>query len=1601
MHNTVLQSEINELSESHDNRLRDVHANILELSESLEDKQKTLSEATRSRDLAKKETEECKRRIQYLERKLHEMTEQRDKLKKESENRIGYMAKANEDRGTIHLLRDDLKKIAKENGDLKQELAIKQRLMYDMSKDLHSLRMKEDGKLTERKVFRKEEEYARMLHEISELKTEKFILETKVKDLERKRDKPVSKDDKFLEKTYRDKLVAKEAEIQEIRGELTFIKNQEKKQNTSTNNISDQNDDISELLISNKKLQQNLKDTEESRDVEIKALTKDIHQKRRRISELLRTIDELKEAKWPKISEIEKLVESVEVEEQQSLMLEIDAKERDIQEWKKKAQDFERELQQARIIQSASSHDDDKFKKVYLNKMIPYSGSALSGGYLDRKTPGQDSLSLISKTPEEEYSYQKPEIQEAIDKEVSIYEPTATHKEVSTRSKSNDVLKKLSKIPQRRPPVPKVSKSKLRHESPNATAKSENCEEDIGNEDDPDTSYDKVIKLLYGELDVYRNTLGITENKNLSTLGQDRLIDVIENHVYDKYGFLQMQQDIDELVKQNEILKSSQIELWGSSKESIYYMPKVLAEKNSLLVEENKSLRELLETQTQNVSSQERVIKALKDDMEKCKEKYIEHCDRISEELKEKKKEVRRLKKHVKELNIAKSKEDINVSNSRNESRIQDQSNTSLSVNASPLIGKNLRVEELEKKLKETEHSYEDVLKEAEKALEVAKHKLTIQHQHNKELTKKVTEIHEDNRLKDKYFEEIKKELTEALVEKNNSLSTLHKDFQEYKRKREEEYDKITKQLREAERQCQDYKILLENSESTTSEFVCHSKNEAIHLKTELNETKSTIEGLKLKNQKLKEKNESLANTLDMISDDRSMKTDADDKNDEDRNVDYEIEYEILKGCNEELEEQILNLENNLRENEKFIQQAENAINEAKVDAEIASTKLQHATNKFEIAEEEKQKLQQKVKELEQQIYELETRGRHHQDNKALQKQSVKDSEEIEQLRRIVDEYESQMQKSNTILKKDQLIQRKSSIECKKEDTREKLLEEQLNNQSEVIENLKNQNENQQQKLSTLKTRLIEKQDQLQQKDKEISNLELQLQKWILKSTHESDQPNESKLCQTKTLLEQSKKILDTSKELEELTRLNNTESFEVNIAKEFLVSELRKKNSALQEELDSKCIQIEKHMASLNKTREELKGFVRMQDKLQNEINRKEKVIQKLKHLLKPDESCEESIDASLDVSAAFGESYEESKDSAQTYEKEGNSNVAFTQLSIVRSRNKSLLRDLHKAEQENLTYKAVNKQFKEQETELKNELQLAREKINRLRSLIYENSTNESNFNVKAKILTAYEELREKSIEIAKLNLKIEIQSCELDNLKTGLFPRSHEADVINKKEPHQATESDDQELIIDDHELIDQNAQLRNQLISKSQHCDFLQEQIFKLVEKVRDIEKSLMHENEYLIDKYIFEKDAAEQTDVTEVTPLGNTITLMSKKVKDDANETILLDGFEEYKTDPTDLKKISELEQLTTQKEDKISSLKEEIKKLKLQNNNHINEIENLIKELEEQQRNLCKANANLQEKEETIKCLQTQLISTNNKGHMTIFKLVTFYCYDS
>ena len=140
--NDMLRNTTVELNQQYGKDIKAIEADLNETIEKLDEKDAALNIMRKLRDDSEKNLAELRNKVTYLERRLKTMTEQRDTLKKEAENRAAYMPNVHDDHGTIHMLRDDIKKLAKENADLKQDIILKQRQTYSMSKDLYNLRTK-------------------------------------------------------------------------------------------------------------------------------------------------------------------------------------------------------------------------------------------------------------------------------------------------------------------------------------------------------------------------------------------------------------------------------------------------------------------------------------------------------------------------------------------------------------------------------------------------------------------------------------------------------------------------------------------------------------------------------------------------------------------------------------------------------------------------------------------------------------------------------------------------------------------------------------------------------------------------------------------------------------------------------------------------------------------------------------------------------------------------------------------------------------------------------------------------------------------------------------------------------------------------------------------------------------------------------------------------------------------------------------------------------------------------------------------------------------------------------------------------------------------
>ena len=259
-----------------------------------------------------------------------------------------------------------------------------------MSKDLHQLKMEKDLKQWERTdKGAKDEATKKMVNDLAELKAEKFLLETKLKDAERRNTKENNFEsaDKFVEKSFAEKLAAKEKEIEKMKRELTFIKDDGKSKGTE-----DQNDTVSDsvgsIFDSKSTVIQKLKEENEilQQLVNEKKLNdhyiyeKEIRSYKDEISKQKSNIEELKteyENSKKEIKSLNSQIKSLHNDQESVAKYHISnnsdvneiiaTKDDEIFNLKTKAENLENELRRLQNLQSRISlHDDTKFQNIYL-----------------------------------------------------------------------------------------------------------------------------------------------------------------------------------------------------------------------------------------------------------------------------------------------------------------------------------------------------------------------------------------------------------------------------------------------------------------------------------------------------------------------------------------------------------------------------------------------------------------------------------------------------------------------------------------------------------------------------------------------------------------------------------------------------------------------------------------------------------------------------------------------------------------------------------------------------------------------------------------------------------------------------------------------------------------------------------------------------------------------------------------------------------------------------------------------------------------------------------------------------------------------------------
>ena len=1758
----ILSAE--KLSEDNVNKAHMLKDTADDLVQKLNHKEKALDSMTKLYDTSMKELDKAQKRVSVLERKLKEMTDQRDTLQREADRRSKYLGGCRDDHGTIHMLRDDMKQLAKANADLKQDILLKHRQIYNMSKDLHQLKMEKDLKQWERTdKGAKDEATKKMVNDLAELKAEKFLLETKLKDAERRNTKENNFEsaDKFVEKSFAEKLAAKEKEIEKMKRELTFIKDDGKSKGTE-----DQNDTVSDsvgsIFDSKSTVIQKLKEENEilQQLVNEKKLNdhyiyeKEIRSYKDEISKQKSNIEELKteyENSKKEIKSLNSQIKSLHNDQESVAKYHISnnsdvneiiaTKDDEIFNLKTKAENLENELRRLQNLQSRISlHDDTKFQNIYLNNVTAEGEiTQQPEAFLDLTSPHESRDGNISRvashvlaiTPRSgvttdsgngsnrktdslgaESPYDSrvdlPSFDEAQYEEITGFDTLTDLSNMPKLKYGESRKQKPSKIPvsplkkrhmptmtlplessTKKPPV----KSPLSEINQMQQAKKLAGQiEDIQlllKSTDHYKSQEKVneLLLLIDELQIYRQKIGVTEHETLLTLGSDKLNSVLDYYLFVKSAMTEEQykQDILELALENESMKQniSKITTAHDTLQNNFYelhndymntkmnhdnlqnsynklqsdykklnsennslkqidrlsLPDIpsnrsissrnsdsniresdylaLSEKYNIRADENINLKELLETQTRNVSSQESVIKALKRDLKAAKIKYNKEYDIVYQDLKEKKNEIRLLRKDLKDVKTVMTKEskELKVKEqndviSKKDVIIQGLQHqvAGLEKNLEELREENCQLTEVKEfqnkknlngnrryyesqienyKIKEKE--YEEVLKHAELALEDAKRKLSENKNKSSDLESKLTELEKEKNLEKEVFDDITRELKSVIDKKTEIITKLQVEVRMIKAKNEDEISTLKGQITESEKQCGNYKVLLQKSESTVSEL-SSLKSE---LENEINKARSDTEEMKIENLKLSQENELLLSDkfltvdvsktdIDATIADSLLPYDQPDNNQGnygikenigrepndlmENEIDLEVEFEILKGCNEDLEEQLKEVENEKNEYKSKLETRENDYNGLKRDLEKTLGYLRDISTKNNELVEQNNILNNKNHDLNERSIEFEIKidklkeeygNMEISEIYEMQEQLIssvaineKDQVLIKEMETVIDHLESEIHlKTNQINQKDarvtEINEKMNKLEeelrnkekefdkmnpCE-EDTRNTFLmkignlEQTLKNEKIKFENQLSLKENENKLVNEenikQKNKIRDLNDKLHLKTNEIIEMQLQIDaigKWRNKS---------------ETITTEQKEDTDSA-----ISEYTDSVSHQI----EQLKFDVNTKNSmikTLQQDLDLQHEQYVGVLNALNKRRDESKLFLAMQDKLQNELQRKEDVIQNLKFKLKSND-----LDLSSDNITADTSSSEDTISLLQEFEEDNDNEdkesiikdqrqglrLMTAQLSLVRERNSILTSELEKLRQKYLmlegSYKSLentNQTITKDNTELTAKIKEIRQFVQDSPNTSFSDET--KCVKLQTKLYTAYKELREKSIEIATLKMNMEVKIVENDSLKEQIkkitmknitekrmFKKSM-AEITEKwnivdNMPHDMKSlfKEINERNLTEEQLRFELEKLKESLIHKTKECESLNLELTNVVNKLKDVESKLMEEDAFLRKRYVYGSE--ENSEISEITTVtSQPISTIHdekppwedfRKQNETGNDTFLIDGFAE-------------------------------------------------------------------------------------------------------
>ena len=1685
MENESLHKALADMSEEQDEIMKSAESDFNKVLHQLEEKDGALQQIKRMKDDSDKEIDALKRRINFLDKKLTQVGNEREKLKKEAEVRGRCTMTAVDDHGTIHMLRSNLKTLAKENAELKESVLSKQKVMYDMSKDLHQLRMETaiGANKNEKRASSKDEVERKMIQDVADLKSQNFLLETKLKDADRRLARSPEKDDIIIQDVFQKKLKDKETEVETLKREISGLKRLKmttvKSKSTSDHAypVETINEDMDPNIIlegevkylteqiemlQNLVKQHNLEDEYElltslkedyeiildQQKAELESLNVDIDKKRKRIKELLKFIEESRNEKNVATfaEKSSKIIEDAKDDEINSLLNSLEQRSSELEVWRAKAEHYKIELQRLKFTANRTvndgyhnnrehaDEDDETFLKIseYEDQTIsrgdicvsPRSqsdGNTYTLGSPKGQRPGELNIASINALYLADQIKGSNIINASEGTEIENHLKIVEEEETIDNLKPNIILNKKSRIPIR-PSVKKkytIEHSTERVFSVNV-AESSIAEEPNESHDDNDqvNEFQIIIKMLHDELNLYRTNIGMTDTDNLEKLGYERLNNLINYHI-DKRHIQETEKlhsEIKQLLIEHVHLKEelNAIKSYeyrsnsdcssdedGVIKESEMF---AMTEKCYLKIDENKTLKELLETQTQNVKSQSCVIQTLKNDIADGHEKLNEDFRHVCFSLKRKKKEVRGLKKQLKqhennsmEEQKQRKKETIILKQKlakeirkkktlgKDKDSIAKKFNKAIDFISKKVDKKDSDVEKLETELKlslestSTSESVEmkedyvskkyecnEALKEAEEALFVAKEKMVASNAEISELKRDIQLLSRKERESMHTFETTNNDMRNALNEKNALLSNVQSEFLHYKKVTTKEIEELQAKIVGIESECRDKMnaaLMSSISELESKKYDESARDGGLLSKHSLDEiNRNDLEEEIHQSYLISAQDDPTTTSMHEISlsqdglkTDSSFQTDPIGENEDiQKKYEMEIEIEILQGCNEELENEANSLK--LLVNDLEMQLDEKTINLKQTTDDLG--------NSLQYIEQQDKKIETLISDK----------------NAALGTLKM-ENEKYKAILKDINSKEAEIDDLNTTIK------HTTTTEDRMDTSEYKI---KLDEYEKENESLKFSTEEMQIEITSLTLKIKDYEDEIKEKANDLDQTTSDLEKALI-YIQERELEFGTLLSDKGSMSSDNEKSIETDNDKVSKTVGNTNTSSDV----EKLKFDLESKSLVIQtlkNELTDKIDQYDKLITLLSIRRDESRELILLQEKLQHELEKKEYFIHQIKSQIStkdieiPDISLDESLEnESQDFMLLQLDDIELWTDAEKEKlihdQRQSIFNIA-TILSSTRERNRDLEEQL---EELKAKYQRIKNDKKIGEDDVNNltlDLSDLKEKLQEIRMLIHVSPDKDFPNEGKAiafrtKLYCAYKELREKSIEIGTLQMCINIKDSKITQLEseielTGNYSYSPK-DVENTLEKANGENTDlkktstfiKTETTFPKSEYDGFTEKHSNGISS----CICYQNELVNVIDKLKELERNLILQDQALRENYVINADRLNNSDLsvseeTFSTYLLETSVKRMKRLESDTTSSNTVSPFRTNKD---------------TQTEDNRGKLNDIIMSYTTEDVELRDEVNKISTERDQLQSRLVLNQSELSKKEETIKDLENQI----------------------